>query len=99
MHLPVSTAEQSPLTARQVEIVQLVVGGKTAGQIGDLLGLSRRTVEGHLREARQRVGVSTVAQLAGWVVAAGIASPVAVPSSPGAAAADGSASSAGRAGC
>lgn len=76
MDVPISMELRSrQLTPRQVEIVQLVVGGRTARQIGGLLGLSTRTVEGHLHQARQRVGASTVAELVAWAVAVGIVSP------------------------
>lgn len=70
------------MTPRQAEVVQLVAEGQTARRIGVLLGLSTRTVEGHLHQARQRIGVSTVAELVAWAVAIGIVSPCQVPSSP-----------------
>ncbi|KHO24527.1 helix-turn-helix transcriptional regulator [Mycolicibacterium setense] len=53
-----------PLTHRQREIVELVVGGMTNKQIADRLVMSVRSVEGHLYRACQRVGVSSREELA-----------------------------------
>lgn len=46
------------LTAREVQIRDLAVGGKTNEQIAGALGLSRRTVEAHLRMVYRKTGLS-----------------------------------------
>jgi DNA-binding CsgD family transcriptional regulator len=47
------------LTARQVEILYWVQEGKTAWEIGRILGLSGRSVDGHLRRIYARLNVRT----------------------------------------
>jgi len=46
------------LTAREVEIRDLAAGGKTNEEIAGLLGLSRRTVEAHLRMVYRKMGLT-----------------------------------------
>lgn len=53
-----------PLTARQVEIVQLYGDGFTYDDICRETGLAWRTVRNHLHTARQRLRVHTSAQAA-----------------------------------
>lgn len=52
------------LTARQIEILRLTVDGKTTEEIAMLLRVHRRTVETHLKAARERLGVTTTLQAA-----------------------------------
>ena len=49
------------LSAREREVLRWVAGRRQA-EIAATLGLSARTVENHLRRARQRLGVATTAQ-------------------------------------
>jgi DNA-binding NarL/FixJ family response regulator len=51
------------LTPRQREILQLVAQGKTAKEIGAILGLSARTVESHKYELMKALGVERSAEL------------------------------------
>lgn len=51
------------LTAREKEIVRLTVAGLTAQQIAERLVLSRRTVEGHLGRAKDKLGAASKADL------------------------------------
>ncbi|MEV7231855.1 helix-turn-helix transcriptional regulator [Polymorphospora sp. NPDC051019] len=60
------------LTPRQTEVVRLAVCGLTAKETARQLGISKNTVEEHLREARRRVGAATKSRLIGWAVASGI---------------------------
>jgi DNA-binding CsgD family transcriptional regulator len=62
------------LTRRQAEVVRLAVSGLTAKETARRLGISKNTVDEHLREARRRVGAATKSQLIGWAVASGIVS-------------------------
>lgn len=50
------------LTARQVECLRWVRDGKTAWEIGSILGLSSRTVEEHLANACRTLGVRSRVQ-------------------------------------
>ncbi|WP_261570901.1 helix-turn-helix transcriptional regulator [Frankia gtarii] len=53
-----------PLTDREREVITLAVHGQSNQQIADRLGVSIRTVEGHLYRASARLGVSGRAELA-----------------------------------
>jgi DNA-binding CsgD family transcriptional regulator len=56
------------LTPRQAEVVKLAQRGLAAKEIARQLGISKRTVEAHLGEARRRVGVASTVALAGSVI-------------------------------
>jgi DNA-binding CsgD family transcriptional regulator len=58
------TAGWDSLTRSEREVVALLQDGLTNRQIGDALGISRRTVETHLSHAFTKVGVATRVQLA-----------------------------------
>jgi len=60
------------LTEREVEILQLVVAGKTNKQIARSLGLSEKAVEKYLRGIFAKVDVSSRAAAAAWAVRAGL---------------------------
>ena len=50
------------LGARELEALTWAARGKTFTEIGEILGLSRRTVEFHLDSARRKLGVPTRTQ-------------------------------------
>jgi pimeloyl-ACP methyl ester carboxylesterase/DNA-binding CsgD family transcriptional regulator len=54
------------LTARQLQVAALVAEGLTNRQIAERLGIQERSAEGHLERIRQRLGVSSRAQVAAW---------------------------------
>lgn len=56
---------------RQRQVVQGAADGLTAGQVARRLGISRRTVEGHLRALRELTGTRSIAQLCALGVAEG----------------------------
>jgi len=60
------------LTPRQREVLQLVAQGKTAKEIGAILGLSARTVESHKYELMQALGVERSAELVQFAVKHGL---------------------------
>jgi DNA-binding CsgD family transcriptional regulator len=47
------------LTTRQLECLSWTGEGKSASDIGQILGISGRTVEGHLAKVCQHLGVRT----------------------------------------
>jgi non-specific serine/threonine protein kinase len=57
-----------PLTARQREVAALVARGLTNRQIGERLSLSPHTVERHVENILNRLGLSSRAQIAAWAV-------------------------------
>ncbi|MCK5750466.1 MAG: helix-turn-helix transcriptional regulator, partial [Oricola sp.] len=50
------------LTPREYECLQWAAKGKSAWEIGQILGITRRTAAFHLDNARQKLGVRTIAQ-------------------------------------
>ena len=50
------------LREREVETLTWAARGKTFGEIAEILGLSKRTVEFHLENARRKLGVATRTQ-------------------------------------
>ncbi|MGE5459330.1 MAG: response regulator [Solirubrobacterales bacterium] len=54
------------LTAREREVLGLVVGGMANKQIARRLGISEKTVKGHLTNLFQRIGVADRTQAALW---------------------------------
>jgi len=59
--LPIPT-QRNDLTERQKEVLHWVAHGKTSAEIATILGLSSATIEKHLRQARDTLGVSTTTQ-------------------------------------
>ena len=59
--LPVDTLQTHEmfLTARQIECLEWVQAGKSSSVIGQILGVSKRTVDEHLGEACRRLQVRT----------------------------------------
>ncbi|OHB26238.1 MAG: hypothetical protein A2790_19915 [Phenylobacterium sp. RIFCSPHIGHO2_01_FULL_69_31] len=51
-----------PLTSRQIDCLRWVQEGKTAWEIGQILGISGRTVESYLAIAFERLEVNTRVQ-------------------------------------
>ena len=49
----------SPLTEREREVLQWLGSGKTDKDIGDILGISPRTVHKHLQRIYEKLGVET----------------------------------------
>jgi DNA-binding NarL/FixJ family response regulator len=52
------------LTERQLEVVRCAAAGSSSTEIAEHLGLSTRTVEGHLQAAYDKLGVHTRTRLA-----------------------------------
>ena len=63
------------LSTREREILQWVAAGKSQQDIGDILSISHRTVEVHIRSAREKLGALTTAQAVGRAVRMGMISP------------------------
>ena len=54
-----ASSQPSPLTERQLEILTWVQEGKSAWEIGRILDISGRSVDGHLRRIYARLDVRT----------------------------------------
>jgi two-component system, NarL family, response regulator DegU len=68
-----SPAKQKGLTPREVQVLKMVVAGKTNQEIGLELGISEKTVEKHLEGVFSKLGVASRVEAAvhalreGWV--------------------------------
>ena len=60
------------LTPRQVEVVHLMAQGLSPAEVAATLGISRKTVERHLRHSRQRLSVTNDVQLGAAVERLGL---------------------------
>jgi DNA-binding NarL/FixJ family response regulator len=65
-----SAARKNPgsLSVREREVLQLVIEGRSAKEIGDVLHLSAKTVEFHKYNMMKKVGVHTTIELAKYAV-------------------------------
>ena len=67
----VEPARETPLSARELEVLQWIASGQRIAEVAETLGLSTRTVENHLRRIRQRLQVKTTAQAIGATLRSG----------------------------
>jgi predicted ATPase/DNA-binding CsgD family transcriptional regulator len=72
-HGPVVGVELSRLTAREREVAGLVAKGLSNRQIAEMLTLSERTVDAHIRSILGKLGARSRAQIAAWSVGQGLA--------------------------
>ena len=66
LHGTPHSADESPapqLSAREIEVAELLVGGMTYKQIGERLFISAKTVEHHVARIRQRLGSASRREL------------------------------------
>jgi len=63
------------LSMRELEILQWVASGKTQQDIGDILSISPRTVEVHLRSSREKLNAISTPQAVGRAISMGLISP------------------------
>jgi DNA-binding NarL/FixJ family response regulator len=64
------------LSVREIEVLQLVVQGKSAKEIGDVLHLSAKTVEFHKYRMMKKLGLHTTIELAKYAMERHLVGPV-----------------------
>ena len=70
-----STGETSPqLTTRELEVLQLIVHGKSNKEIATVLGLSANTVAVHRANIMQAIGIHNTAELVVYAIRQGLVS-------------------------
>ena len=60
--VPRIDGQRTDLAQREVETLTWAARGKTSAEIGEILGLSKRTVDFHIERARGKLGVATRVQ-------------------------------------
>ena len=68
-----AAAFASRLTQRQREVLQLIAEGKSMKEMGNILGISVRTVEFHKNGIMRELGLRTTAELTRYALSHGIA--------------------------
>ena len=63
---------KTKLGAREKEVLAWIAEGKTAEETAIILGISRRTVEWHLSQVRQKVSAANVTHAIALAVKAGV---------------------------
>lgn len=69
------TMYRPALSSREIEILQWAAVGKSQQDIGDILAISHRTVEVHLRSGREKLGALTTSQAVGRAIGLGLIHP------------------------
>jgi DNA-binding NarL/FixJ family response regulator len=69
-----SHSASSMLTAREQEVMQLMVEGKRPSQIADLLDISAKTVDTHRGQIMRSLGIESVAELTKYAIREGLTS-------------------------
>jgi non-specific serine/threonine protein kinase len=62
----IGPAEPMPLTPRELEVAMLISRGHTNRRIAEALVIAERTAETHARNIREKLGLTTRAQIAAW---------------------------------
>ena len=60
------------LTARELDVVKLIVSGMRYREIADSLGLSYETVKTYVGRIRKKLGVGSKTEIAMWAIRNGI---------------------------
>lgn len=69
-----SRSGDSPLGAREREVLQLLAEGLTSRRIADTLGITEKTVETHRRNIMRKTGIRSIAALTKYAVREGLTS-------------------------
>lgn len=84
--MTLDAVDRTRLSRREREVAALVAEGLTNRAIGERMFISERTVDAHLEHIREKLGVTSRAQIAAWYVAqpavaamAAVAVPAATP--------------------
>lgn len=70
------TMHAPALSMREAEVLQWIAAGKNHNDVGDILGISMRTVEVHVRSARHKLGALNTPQAVARAVGLGLIYPL-----------------------
>ncbi|MGB9104413.1 MAG: response regulator transcription factor, partial [Terriglobales bacterium] len=74
LNKPGASNEQTSLSSREREVLQLIAEGKSTKEIGFTLDISPKTVEAHRRQIMQKLELDNVAELTRYAIREGITS-------------------------
>jgi len=66
--------ENTELTAREKEILQLIAEGKSSKEIGEMLFLSSKTVDAHRKNIMDKLSLHTIPELTKYAIRTGLTS-------------------------
>ena len=69
---PLAPTRGAGLTARQIEVLQLIARGRSTKDIADALKISVKTVETHRAQLMDRLGIHDVAGLVRYAIRVGL---------------------------
>ena len=72
---PVEESSSSLLTAREIEVLQLIVEGRTNSKIAEALKVSIKTVESHRHTIMLKLDIKSIAELTKFAIREGLTSP------------------------
>jgi two-component system response regulator NreC len=72
---PAACTSSELLTAREREVLQLIVEGKTNGKIAEALKVSIKTVESHRHTLMMKLNIKSIAELTKFAIREGLTSP------------------------
>lgn len=70
-HSPTPSADQSGLSKRELQIVELVAAGLTNQEISENLVISKRTVDNHVSNVLNKTATSNRVALVRWALQSG----------------------------
>jgi len=70
-----ASGSDSPLSAREREVVQLVARGLTNVETAEQLFISKRTVETHIDHIKQKLGHGSRSEVIAWALRESLDSP------------------------
>ncbi len=65
----------SVLSVRERQVLQLLAEGRSVKESADLLKISAKTIEVHRKNIRQKLGISSIAELTKYAIRRGITNP------------------------
>jgi DNA-binding NarL/FixJ family response regulator len=71
---PAAAEEPAPLTTRELEVLQLIVNGKSNKEIAAVLGVSVNTVAVHRSNIMQTLNIHNTAELVVYAIRKGLVS-------------------------
>lgn len=75
IELGAAQTEIDPLTPREIEVLTWAARGKTAWEIGEILGIAKRTVDEHTQSASRKLGAANRTQAVAIALREGVIKP------------------------